>query len=91
MSSDSEGECVHDVKVFDSGNFLGFLSLSVDKDEVLNIGSWKGQILGSDYLVWGLNHRKVVLQFEDGAEASVVVRSGGRVVPAEDGIEAPNR
>ena len=84
VNYESRDNSFHDVKVFDSGKFLGYFSLSIDKGEALTNGSWKGQIRGSDYLVWGLNHRKVVLQFEDGEELSVVVRSGGRIIPVDD-------
>ena len=84
MNYESIGNRFHDVKVFDSGKFLGYFSLSIDKGEALTSGSWKGQIRGSDYLVWGLNHRKVVLEFEDGSELSVVVRSGGRITSVDD-------
>ena len=84
VNYESRDNSFHYVKVFDSGKFLGYFSLSIDKGEALTSGSWKGQIRGSDYLVWGLNHRKVVLQFEDGVELSVVVRSGGRIIPVDD-------
>jgi len=82
LSDESGEKALHDVKIFDSGKFLGYFSLSIDKGEALTSDSWKGHIRGSDYLVWGLNHRKVVLQFEDGTQIAVVVRSGGRIVPA---------
>jgi len=75
----SEDNHIYEVKVFDSGNFLGYLSVSIDDEEMKNEPLWEGQILGSDYLVWGLNHRKVKLQFENGSEVDVVVRSGGRI------------
>tara|TARA_B100000953_G_scaffold288636_1_gene271908 strand:- start:1363 stop:1620 length:258 start_codon:yes stop_codon:yes gene_type:complete len=79
MRDGLEGNHVYDVKVFDSGNFLGYLSVLINDEEMKNKPLWEGQILGSDYLVWGLNHRKVKLQFENGAEVEAVVRSGGRI------------
>lgn len=38
---------------------------------------WRGRIRGSDYLVWGVNNRRVELEFDDGSIAHAVVRSGG--------------
>tara|TARA_B100000686_G_C16292415_1_gene714332 strand:- start:215 stop:472 length:258 start_codon:yes stop_codon:yes gene_type:complete len=76
---------VHDVKVFDSENFLGYLSVSINRDKVSKNLPLEGQILGSDYLVWGLNHRKVKIQFSDGSELTVVVRPGGKIVQDPNG------
>ena len=72
---------VHQVKVYDQGHFLGFLSLTVEQPKPKENVDWVGQIRGSDYLVWGLNHKKVRLEFPQGENVDVVVRSGGRVVP----------
>ena len=83
MSLKSGNENLHDVKVYDSGKFLGYLAISIDKDNALTNNSWSGQIRGSDYLVWGLNHRRVIFQFADGGEVTGVVRSGGRITPAQ--------
>ncbi len=72
---------VHQVKVYDQGHFLGFLSLAVEEPKPQENVDWVGQIRGSDYLVWGLNHKKVRLKFPQGESVTVVVRSGGRAVP----------
>jgi len=79
MGVESKAGHVHDVKVFDSENFLGYLSVSINREISSQKSSLEGQILGSDYLVWGLNHRKVKIQFEDGSEITVVVRPGGKI------------
>ena len=79
MGDESKYDLVHDVKVFDSGNFLGYLSVSINRDISNQEISLEGQILGSDYLVWGLNHRKVKIQFKDGSELNVIVRPGGKI------------
>ena len=72
---------VHQVKVYDQGHFLGFLSLTVEQPKPLENVDWAGQIRGSDYLVWGLNYKKVRFEFSQGDTVYVVVRSGGRAVP----------
>ena len=72
---------VHHVKVYDQEHFLGFLSLTVEEPKPHENFDWVGQIRGSDYLVWGLNYKKVRFEFSQGASVYVVVRSGGRAVP----------
>ena len=72
---------VHHVKVYDQEHFLGFLSLTVEEPKPHENFDWVGQIRGSDYLVWGLNYKKVRFEFLQGESAYVVVRSGGRAVP----------
>ena len=42
--------------------------------------SWSGLILGSDYLMWGANHKQLTLEFADGERADVIVRATGRLV-----------
>ena len=71
----------HQVKVYDQDHFLVFLSLTVVEPKAQENVNWVGQIRGSDYLVWGLNHRKVRLKFPQGENIYVVIRSGGRAVP----------
>ncbi len=85
MSTELEDRHIHDVKVYDSENLLGYLSVVINRDEIKDNPSWRGNVLGSDYLVWGLNHRKVRLEFEDGVELYVVVRSGGSIAPVPAG------
>jgi len=74
------GSVLH-VKVFDQEHFLGFLSLTLEEPKPQENVDWIGQIRGSDYLVWGLNHKRVRFEFPRGENVYVVVRSGGRVVP----------
>lgn len=73
----------HKVKVHDQNKFLGFLSLSILEPKPEENTEWIGQIRGSDYLVWGLNHKRVRLEFPSGENIYVVVKSGGRVTPVD--------
>lgn len=41
---------------------------------------WGGIIGGSDYLMWGANHRVMTIEFGDGEAAEVVVRATGRLL-----------
>jgi len=41
---------------------------------------WSGLILGSDYLMWGANHKQLTLEFADGERADVIVRATGRLI-----------
>tara|TARA_Y100001970_G_scaffold91938_1_gene116088 strand:+ start:2378 stop:2632 length:255 start_codon:yes stop_codon:yes gene_type:complete len=79
MEDVSRNNHIQDVKVYFSGNFLGCLTVSIERTKQTTNSIWEGQILGSDYLVWGLNHKKVNLQFEDGSGFDVVVRPGGKI------------
>ena len=82
MEDGSRNNKIQDVKVFFSGNFLGRLTVSTERSKQTTSPIWEGQILGSDYLVWGLNHKKVNLQFEDGSGFDAVVRPGGKIFRA---------
>ena len=79
MEDASRNNQIQDVKVYFSGNFLGRLTVSTERSKQSTNPTWEGQILGSDYLVWGLNHKKVNLQFEDGSGFNVIVRPGGKI------------
>ena len=79
MEDASRNNQIQDVKVYFSGNFLGRLTVSTERSKQSTNPTWEGQILGSDYLVWGLNHKKVNLQFEDGSGFDVIVRPGGKI------------
>tara|TARA_A100001037_G_C15112087_1_gene619496 strand:- start:627 stop:881 length:255 start_codon:yes stop_codon:yes gene_type:complete len=79
MEDASRNNQIQDVKVYFSGNFLGRLTVSIERSKQATSPTWEGQILGSDYLVWGLNHKKVNLQFEDGSGFDVIVRPGGKI------------
>jgi hypothetical protein len=68
------------VEVIDGDQMLGYVSIAVESEIVIDSTNWEGRILGSDYLVWGLNHRKIELRFHDGTIAEVVVRSGGKII-----------
>lgn len=68
------------VEVIDGDQMLGYVSIAAESEIVIDSANWEGRILGSDYLVWGLNHRKIQLRFQDGAIAEVVVRSGGKII-----------
>ena len=81
MNLDYKFGSLHEVRVFDGEYFLGFLSLTIQSPEPIDIAEWVGQIRGSDYLVWGLNHKRVRLEFPNGQNVVVVIRSGGRAVP----------
>lgn len=41
---------------------------------------WRGKIQGSDYLVWGMNHRRVVIEFESGERRRAVLRATGDLI-----------
>ena len=71
----------HKVKVHDQEQFLGFLSLTILEPKAEENAEWIGQIRGSDYLVWGLNHKRVSFEFPSGENIYVIVKSGGRVTP----------
>jgi|TARA_Y100000996_G_scaffold131372_1_gene99869 hypothetical protein len=79
MEGASRNNQIHDVEVYFSGSFLGCLSVSTERSLTVSDPTWEGQILGSDYLVWGLNHKRVNLQFEDGSGLEAVIRPGGKV------------
>jgi len=79
MGASSQNNQTQDVLVYAAENFLGYLSVSVAESVSTEALSWEGQILGSDYLVWGLNHRRVRLKFKDGSEFDVIIRPGGKV------------
>jgi len=68
------------VEVIDGDQMLGYVSIAVESEIVIDSTNWEGRILGSDYLVWGLNHRKIQLRFHGGTIAEVVVRSGGKII-----------
>ena len=71
----------HKVKVHDQEQFLGFLSLTILEPKAEENAEWIGQIRGSDYLVWGLNHKRVRFELPSGENIYVIVKSGGRVTP----------
>ncbi len=79
MGASSQNNQIQDVLVYAAENFLGYLSVSVAESVSTEALSWEGQILGSDYLVWGLNHRRVRLKFKDGSAFDVIIRPGGKV------------
>jgi hypothetical protein len=68
------------VEVIDGDQILGYVSIAVGSEVLISSANWEGQILGSDYLVWGLNHRKIQLRFHDETIVEVAVRSGGKVI-----------
>ena len=78
----SEDSQIQDVKVYISGTFLGNLSVAMETGTPGSNLNWEGQILGSDYLVWGLHHKKVNLHFKDGSQFDAIIRPGGKVVRA---------
>ena len=81
MDLDYKFGSLHEVRVFDGEYFLGFLSLTIRSPKPKDNAEWVGQVRGSDYLVWGLNHKRVRLEFPNGQNVVVVIRSGGRAVP----------
>ncbi len=64
------------VLVIDDGNELGHVLVDLVATPGERV-TWGGRVLGSDYIVWGANHRKVQLVFDDGSTAEAVLRSGG--------------
>tara|TARA_B100001175_G_C18872479_1_gene340401 strand:+ start:105 stop:362 length:258 start_codon:yes stop_codon:yes gene_type:complete len=84
MEGASRNNHIHDVEVYFSGSFLGCLSVSIERSLTVSDPTWEGQILGSDYLVWGLNHKRVNLQFEDGSGLEAIIRPGGKVFRVPD-------
>ncbi len=41
--------------------------------------TWHGRILGSDYVMWGMNHKKVDLDLPDGQTVTCVVLATGKL------------
>ena len=67
------------MKLHTDERMLGFLSvyLAVRDDDRGSL--WGGNVLGSDYLVWGANGQKLTVEFPDGDTAEVVLRAGGQL------------
>lgn len=73
------------VQLFVDDKPLGFVRVTLTAEQPLTEAgdgksTWGGLIQGSDYLMWGGNHRRLDLRFPSGETVSVVVRATGRLL-----------
>lgn len=67
------------VRLLIDGRFLGVVRIELGRTADHRGSGWGGRIVGSDYLMWGLNHRVASVEFDDGTSASVVVLASGQI------------
>lgn len=80
MPSAFEGQA----QVFHEESLLGTVRITVGPTRKGSDGSqegepWRGQIIGSDYLMWGMNHKKVRLLLPTGKQLFCVVLASGKL------------
>ncbi len=68
------------VRIRHEGRLLGTVRVTIaaaPTDAPDSSWAWMGQIVGSDYLMWGLNHKKVTLELPTGDQLTCVVLASG--------------
>lgn len=71
----------------ESGEALGTLHVAFNTPE-RSASGWGGKVRGSDYLVWGMNHRRVTIEFASGERAHAVIRATGDLLGIGERPEA---
>ncbi len=67
------------MKLSIDGRLLGVVRVELDRTTDHRGNGWGGRIIGSDYLVWGLNHKVAIIEFDDETRAKVVVLASGLI------------
>ncbi len=66
-------------QVFHNDRLLGTVRVTIGQPAEDSDRPWEGQIIGSDYLMWGMNHKKVELALPSGARVHCVVLASGKL------------